>query len=674
MPVQNRRPRRGARRSTLAFTAAGILLCAAPAFAQTPRNVMRLSLEELLDVEVTSVSKKEERLMGSAAAITVITQDDLRRSGATSLMEVLRLVPGLQVARIDSNKYAISARGFNGRFANKLLVLLDGRSLYTPLFSGVFWEVQDTMLEDIERIEVIRGPGAALWGANAVNGVINIVTKSATATRGVVASAGAGGDERGFGAVRYGGGVGDIGAYRVYGKYFSRAGSIGTARRAAGDDWNVARGGFRIDLDLSQRDGLMVSGDIYEGDIGQVTAPPSVTPSLAAATASRVRVSGANVLGRWQRTLAEGQISAQFYVDRTARSESLLREDRQTADLAFDHRMRLGRRHEFQWGGSARVTSDDIGNTALVSLWPASRRDHIAGLFVQDEIALVPDRFRLVVGTKVEKNSYTGWEVQPNLRASWTPGERSALWGAVSRAVRMPSRAESDMRLSGVLNDPTSPLPVAFLLTGSPDVQAESVIVTEVGYRVRAFDRVFVDVTGYVNHYQDLISYSPSGLPALVIDPPAMYLVAPLSVTNGARGHATGLETAVTWEPAAFWRASTSWGWIDMRLRDQETGEIADDIGRVTPRYQGMVRSMWTLPRRVEVDAIYYRVGGMPGHAIAGYNRVDVRAAWRPIPALELSLTAQNLFDQRYLEFYSTLGEVPGARQRSVYGKATWRF
>ncbi|HEY2737950.1 MAG TPA: TonB-dependent receptor, partial [Thermoanaerobaculia bacterium] len=425
-----------------AFLLSALVLAAAPlpvptaqvAQAVDPAELKNLSIEELMQLDVTSVSRRSERLSQAAAAIAVITQEDLRRSGVTNLPDALRLVNSLFVGRSSQRDWAITARGFAITTANKLLVLIDGRSIYTPLFSGTFWDVQDTLLEDVDRIEVIRGPGATLWGANAVNGIINIITKRAADTQGGLAVAGAGHPlERGFGALRYGGTVGESGHYRVYGKGFDR-GPLELAGGASADDpMHMGQGGFRTDWGEGKADAFTLQGDAYDGRIGQ-------------ALGGDTRVDGGNLLGRWSRHVAAGSdLDLQLYWDRTHRLiPETFEEHRDTFDLDLQNHLRVGERHDVVWGFGLRRTQDEVINSAAVAFLPSRQSQDLYSVFAQDEIGLRDD-LHLTAGAKLEHNSYTGFELQPNVRMTWVLNDRRTVWGAVSRAVRTPTRLDENI-------------------------------------------------------------------------------------------------------------------------------------------------------------------------------------------------------------------------------------
>jgi iron complex outermembrane receptor protein len=406
-------------------------------------DLTELSIEDLMKIEITSVSKKAQKISDAAAAIFVITQEDIRRSGVTSIPEALRMAPGVEVARIDANKWAISARGFNSRFANKLLVLMDGRSVYSPLFSGVWWDVQDTMMEDIDRIEVIRGPGATLWGANAVNGVINIITKKAGDTLGGLVTAGGGTEEKGFGALRYGLKPAEDSDFRAYAKYFNRDRSVTSTGADAGDEWDAFRAGFRLDHETSARNNFTLQGDYYTGNAGTTYDVASITLPYLNTFQKKSESAGGNIIGRWNHTFEnDSEFSLQAYYDRSDRKDLFAAGVVDTADVDLQYRFKWFGGQEFVLGTGYRFTRDNIANdNELRTADPASRSESLLSAFIQDDITLIDNRLHWVIGSKFEHNGYTGFEVQPNTRLIWTPSTTQSVWGAISRSVRTPSRA-----------------------------------------------------------------------------------------------------------------------------------------------------------------------------------------------------------------------------------------
>jgi len=638
-------------RSVLSLAAALLLACAARLAAAPPEvaparpsELKKLSIEELMQVDVTSVSRRSEPLAGAAAAVTVITAEDIRRSGASSLPEALRLVNALEVARFDSRTWAISARGFNAATANKLLVLIDGRTVYTPVFSGVFWDVQDLVLEDVDRIEVIRGPGAALWGANAVNGIINVITKHARETADGLVKLGAGNEDRGFVSLRYGGALGRRTWFRTYAKYRAFDALALADGRSAEDPLRMERGGFRVDGDRTDRDAVTVQGDVYAGVVGELDRADT-------------RVSGGDLLGRWSRRLAaDSRLDLQVYWDRSHRivPGQLELEHLDTWDLDFQHRLAVGARHDVVWGLGYRLDRDQLRSTPLVLWEPASRGRQLFSAFAQDEISLLPQRLRLTVGSKLERHAGSDLAVQPSVRLAWTPNDRRILWGAVSRAVRAPARIDEDsrFRLNGIV-----------LIRGSRDFESEKVLAYELGYRLQPRPVATLEVATFYNVYRDLRSQ----------EPPANGAPFPLTLANGLNADTYGAELRLDTQVASWWRLFASYTYLHKELRfDREsrdrTGGLAEGDD---PRAQYALRSYMDLGDRMEVDAWLRHVDRLPAPFIPAYTELSLHLGWHPSGRLELALVGQNLLHDRHAEFPTA---VPKEVERSVYGKATWRF
>ena len=607
-------------------------------------DLKNLSIEELMEIDVTSVSRRSERLAGAAAAITVLTNEEIRRSGATSLPEALRLANALHVARFDSRTWAISARGFNIGTANKMLVLIDGRSVYTPLFSGVFWDVQDVLLDDVERIEIIRGPGATLWGANAVNGVINIITRSARDTQGGLAYLGAGTEDRALAAGRYGGALGERTSYRGYAKYHY-IDALALARGGSAEDpLRRAQGGFRLDSQASDRDALTFQGDVYTGVIGELTRPDT-------------DVDGGNLLGRWTRQLSEeSALELQVYWDRTHRRvPRQFEEDRDTLDLDFQHRLPLGTRHDLVWGLGYRISHDDIVNTPVVTWVPDSDTQELFSAFAQDEISLMADRLRLTLGSKFEANESTGLEVQPSVRAAWIPDSRRTLWGAISRAVRTPTRIDEDVRFL---------LPNgSVLIQGSRDFESEDLLAYELGYRYLPLSGLSLDVAAFYNVYDDLRTQ----------EPPASGAPFPITLGNNLNAETWGIELRSNFQVTTWWRGHFAYAWLrkDLSLdpgsRDPTGGRAEGNDSE----HRFLLRSSIDLPRNLELDAWLRYVDRLPQPVIPAYTELDLRFGWRVSDRLDLSLVGQNLLHERHPEFFTA---IPKEVQRGVYGRATWRW
>ncbi len=642
---------------------------------ETLQHLKHLSIEQLDTLEVTSVSKKPEKLSDAAAAVFVITSEDIKRGGFVSIAEALRMVPGLEVAHIDANKWAISSRGFNSWFANKLLVLMDGRSVYTPLFSGVYWDVQDTFLEDIDRIEVIRGPGATLWGANAVNGVINIITKKAHDTQGGVMTAGGGNLEQGFGAVRYGGKIADNAWYRCYAKYFNRGDFRDHHGGSASDDWDQGRTGFRIDWDRSDDDALTFQGDAYTGKSGITYyltgfVPPEVYDD-------RANLSGGNLLVRWNHSVSDlSSIALQLYYDRTVRNMELFSEDRDTVDLDFQHSFQMGNRHQVVWGAGYRLSHDHVKNSRTLIFDPEKRTDNLFSFFIQDEISFIDNSLQLTLGSKFEHNDYSGFEIQPSARIRWNPVENHTLWMAVSRAVRTPSRADSDMTVE-VNAFKTGPTFNVMEFRGSHSFDPEEVIAYEAGYRFIPDSTLSFDAACFYNVYHDLrgLHIGDPDPPFLYLPPPDKRLI-PATIDNRFHEDTYGVELSAKLQVTRWWELSAAYTWIKIHLfadKIENTRNLELAEGGV-PRNQFSIRSLLDMPYGLQLDTFLFYVEELSDFDTPGYTRLDIRLGWKPIKYLDLSLKVENLLDNLHPEYPSIEGIQATEVPRSFYGKVTWYF
>lgn len=600
------------------------------------RDLADLTLEQLSNIVVSSVSRRQEPLASAAASIYVINADDIRRSGATTLPEALRLAPNLQVARADANQYAISARGFNNVLANRLLVLIDGRIVYSPLFSGVFWEAQDVMLEDVERIEVISGPGSTLWGANAVNGVINIITHAASATQGALFAAGAGNRERGS-AVRYGGAIGS-GHFRIYGKHFDRDHTQRANRTTVLDGSARSQAGFRADWKLNGRD-LTVQGDIYQSDIDQV------------AGGSR-DIGGANVLARWSEERSDGTtLRAQAYYDRVEREQpGSIRDALDIFDVEFQHGIVPAAGHRLLWGAGYRYADDRLENLGpRLAFRPANRELAWYNVFGQHEWRLRSD-LALTLGLKAEHNDYTGLEWLPSARLAWELAPDRLIWSALSRTVRAPSRIDRELFL------PANP---PFAVAGGPDFQAEVSDVLEIGYRAQPGPTLSYSVTGFYHDHSRLRSLEPRAGGA--------------RLENRISGSTRGVEAWGTWRALPRWRLEG--GWVELR---QRLAPDADSLGTLAaaghgndPKRWVKLRSAVDLSSRHELDVMLRYVGALPSPAVPSYTAVDARLGWRLARSVELSLLLQNLFDRSHPEFGLAANRVEF--RRGAFVNLVWR-
>lgn len=646
-----------------------------------PQNALELTVEDLLNVEVTSVSKKAQSLNDAAAAVFVITNEDIKRAGVTSIPEALRMAPGLDVARIDSNKWAVSARGFNGRYANKLLVLLDGRNAYTRSFSGVYWENQDVMLEDVDRIEVIRGPGATLWGANAVNGVINIITKHSSKTQGGLLVGGGGTQEQGFGAFRYGARLSDHVTGRAYVKGFNRNQNTSAFGEGAGDGWDKAQGGFRVDSNLTLNDELTLQGDIYHSQISQAITIPKVVAPYIDRFDEHADTYGGNVLGRWQHTVSTtSDYSLQFYYDYYRRNEAWFSEGRNTLDLDFQHRFGFMDNHEVIWGLGYRYTHDDTGISRLLSLNPVSRNEQLFSAFVQDEVALIDNALWLTLGSKFEHNDYSGFEGQPTVRLMWAPHSQHRFWGAISRAVRTPSRGEHDAAgfLQEVIPPQTqpflAPLPVAVELQGDRGYDSEHVISYELGYRTTFVKSLSIDLTAFYNDYDNLRNANLGAVyPGMLEGSPVF--IQPVTLSNDFKAKTYGVEIATIWQMLDWWRWDANYSLLKTELQQTELPQFG-----ISPQQRMSLRSVISMDHGLDLD-LWLRyvdkntsVGVFGSDVIKDYVTMDVRLAWRPVNGLELSLVGQNLLSESHLEYRQENQTLPTFIDRGMYGKLSWSF
>ena len=660
----------------IAATVSMMLLTAGGLFAQEspspegPEIYKKMSLTELMDLDVTSVAKQPEPYLQAPAAIQVITGDDIARSGASSLPEAMRLADNLEVAQKNSHDWAISARGFNTALANKLLVLMDGRSVYTPLFSGVFWDVQDYLLQDIDRIEVISGPGGTLWGANAVNGVINITTKSAKDTQGFYSEAGGGSQLQYFGGARYGGTLASNVYYRVYGKYFQRDDEVFADGTDAQDSWNMGRGGFRVDAEPSLQTKFTLQGDYYAGHEGITTG-------------GRANVSGGNVLGRWSHVFSDSSdMSLQMYYDRTHLTDpipasvvgpitlapaGILTDDLDTFDIDFQHHFNLLDWNNIVWGLGYRFTHEVNQNAPALAFLPPTLDHNLFSGFVQDEIRLHDNVF-LTLGTKVEHNDYTGIEVGPSARLQWNVTTNQTLWAAVSRAVRTPSRVDRDLSEPG----PGAPL---VLLQGNPNFQSETVIAYELGYRAQLTPKLETSLSAFYNDYNNIRSTTTNS----VLD--AFGLPFPFFFQNNLEGETHGFELTANYHLFDWWRLH---GGYDLLKEDLRVKPGKSDINNALnetadPQQQFSIRSSMDLPRNIDfdtalrwVDTLHLNNGATVG-TVPSYFELDARLAWRPIKDLELSVVGQNLLHDHHPE-YGFPSPTRVEISRSVYGKISWQF
>ena len=579
------------------------------------------------------------------------------------------MVPGLNVAQIDANTWAISARGFNSQFANKLFVLVDGRAVYTPILGGVSWETLDVPLEDIDRIEVIRGPGGTIWGANAVNGVITVITKKTDDTVGGMVAAGGGTQDQGFGTAQFGGKLFDKSTYRVFAKYLNDNHFPDPSGQNGHDGWHLLHGGFRTDARLSEQDSLIVQGDLYSGSEGATLVHSDLALSENVNVQRLAGLSGGNLLGRWERTFSRrSDIALQIYFDRYTRSGPESLEVRNTVDFDFQHHLALGDRHDLIWGVDFRSSADHTVGTIDQSWVPADRRFDLFSGFVQDEIVLKPDRIFLTAGTKFEQNNFTGFDIQPSVRVAWTPNVRHTLWGAVSSADRIPSRRDLD--LSAVLA--ALPGPAEVVLYGNPDMKNEHVVAYEMGNRTQPCPWLSTDVSVFFNDYARLESIGL--LPPYIApgsNPPL--LVHQAVIGNEVSGHAGGVEVSANWKATRRWTLSPGYSFLILNLETDPDG-VADAQGS-NPGHQAQLRSRLELMHGLVWDTNAYFVGRLPDQFLPSYVRLDTQLIWPLRESVTLAVVGQNLLKDHHEEFNGSLQVVNSTQvKRGAYAQITWRF
>ncbi len=639
----------------------------------------QFSLEELKNVEIVSVSRKPEKISEVPAAVYVITQDDIRRSGATSIPEALRLAPGVHVARKNLTEWAVNIRGLNNEFARNLLVLIDGRSVYTHVFSGVFWDIQDTVMEDIDRIEIIRGPGAAIWGANAVNGVVNIITKSAQKTKGWQAVV-LGGNEEQSASLRYGGTYETDGDYRIYGKFFNRGELSGVVNaidnsyinyrsELPSKEWRSGRAGFRMDISPGRglpegaNNTYTIQGEAYQNRYDKQLKDDDTPAAENDTTSITSEAGGGHILGRWKHTISHSsETILQFYYNHDQKDYDPASGRVNTADVDFQHRFSLFDAHVVVWGVEYKYITDEFDNSDSVQLNPGYQDQHLVSTFVQDDLTLRPDRLYLTLGSKFEHNQVTGMEIQPSVRMRYTPTATHSFWAAVSRAVRIPSRielngiVEDKVNLSGIPDDE-----VDVIILGNEDLSAEKVTAYEIGHRWQPRTYLWFNSAVFYHNYNDLIGEKRYFLEEDdddTITSPYLY-----TLENNKSGKSYGLELASDWQVRQNLLLSMAYTYLHNDI-DQKEG-FADSGA---PRNMVSVRSQWDLTSKLDFDLWLRYVDSVPERGVSSYTTLDARLGYQLTNNVEVSLVGQNLFEKGHEEFSGI--EV----DRSIYAKLDWRF
>lgn len=655
-------------------TALLILALASPALAQSRQDLGEMSIEELMRIEITSVSRRQQPASDAAAAVFVISQDDIRRSGMKTIPDVLRLAPGVNVAQINANKWAVTTRGFNGLYANRLLVLVDGRSIYNRLFAGVLWDTGDLLLDDIERIEVIRGPGAALWGANAVNGVINIVTRTAADTLGGLVRVDGGSSGR-QGTIRYGGTIGAA-KYRVYGQWTDGSESVTTTGRPAGDDSSNVTTGFRADWSATPG-AFMLQGAATAGTaqaLWQNLDP--LTAAVQPIAADPSETWAAHLLGRWTHTRDNGaSLQVQTFADFASRNEPVGRYRRQAFDVDTQYQTRIGARHELVAGAGYRFTGERFDGGIGFSFTPELDRSSLATAFVQDEIGLFSNRLSFTLGSQVQYDSISGLDVQPTARVMWKAFPQHRVWAATSRAVRTPSLSDRGLRLDYPPVPGPGGLPLFVTALGNPDFRTERHVDAEVGYRVAIGSSAAIDVVGFVGRYDGVSTTEPSAPIVQFVPSPRVQVNAMFG--DGLQATTRGFEIAAHWSPLPAWRLDGSY--TGFRL-DAELSPTSLDLEQANtdgnaPRGQWQLRSGFVLGSHGNLDIAVFRVGRLQQQQVDAYTRADINAEWHVTPRLSLIATGQNLLDDAHAEDAGSGALLLATEvRRSVGMRVRWLF
>lgn len=667
--------------------------------AQATDPFLDLALQEVLELEITSVSKKPQTVSRAAAAVFVITGDDIRRSGAQNLPDALRLAPGLQVAQVSANTWAVSDRGPNGRFANKLLVMIDGRTVYSPMFSGVIWAAQDTILADIDRIEVIRGPGASLWGANAVNGVINIITKPTAATQGTLVDVSTGTNSAGQVSMRYGGQLQELGSWRLYGKAFeNHAFDLADGLGKGMDGWRQQRLGLRADLNPSASDAVTLQTEIHHGTYGESALLNTKLPPSAQLRGINQANAGGYVLARWQRDLANNNsFTVQSYFDRSSMdwpAHTYFQTDIFDIDMQYHHRAIAG--HDFVIGAAFRQSNDAThdsttglpANIVPYETFSVDRlRTRMWSVMAQDDIRLIPEKLTLTLGSKFEKYDLEDLKPLPNVRLMWTPEEGQTLWTSASKAIRTPSRIDRNGSVSALLapdtliNGQTMPRPVFGNMSGNNT--AEQLWAYEVGWKQRLGPGFTLDTTAFYNNYSKLRSHRidmtqvsclpnygvpmPPGSPNfaecfLPVPLPNQYFLVPSTLGNELSGHSKGVEVWLDWQVSRQQRWQASLTRYNMTINNNDPSVYSFESPLSSPKWSGNVHWSYTPSKHIETDVIVRHVGSLQDvqfrQFIPSYTALDMRWAWHSTPQMQWSVTGRNILNSRHLEFMSEVADV----------------
>lgn len=631
------------RRTVLQHFMLGSLLFAGTSIASSaiPEDLTELSLEALLDIEVTSVSRRSEQLATSAASVFVLTNEEIRRSGARTLPEALKLVPGLHVAQIDGQRWAIAARGFNGNISDKLEVLIDGRSVYSPLYAGTFWDSQDVFLPDIDRIEVIRGPASVTWGSNAVNGVINIVTRDAAQTQGALVYAGGGNEQEAFAGARYGGTLGDNAHWRAYTRYWQRDPLVTSAGERAEDGMDMTQTGFRVDWAGTDGHRLTVQGNHYENRL-DFPASDFFNPE-----GKDNRQRGSNLLARWEHRLNEdSQWTLQAYWDRTDRvQQGIFGELRNTWDLQLTYQTSWWERNEVVIGGGYRASRDEQENPPIIQFIPAKRTVQNANVFINNQYSL-SDRTVLTMGARLEDNEFTGFDVQPSVRFSHALNDRTVFWGSVSRALRLPTRLDEDVIVASVI--------------GNKDFEPEELIGQELGFRHLLSRNLSVDGTVFRNDYDKIrgTEEAQNGEPGLIVN------------NHSVTSH--GAELSAMWQASDTLKLHGAYSFITLDFRPDAgtTDTTTENSEDLAPRHQVWLRAEWQPVSRLSIGSYVRFVDEIRGSKVPAFTELNLRLGWQLNRAWEIALTGQNLAEAQHREWVEP--DADSEAQRGVYAELIW--
>lgn len=628
------------------------------AHANAKTSIFDLPIDQLLQIKVTTVARKSQAISDTPAAVYVITQEMIARSAAQNIPDLLRMVPGLQVARIDANKWSISSRGFGGQFSNKLLVLMDGRTIYTSFFSGVFWDQQDVILKDIDRIEVIRGPGGSVWGANAVNGIINIITKSSKDTQGGYLNVTLGTEKTGAGAFRFGDKIGEHTFFRIYGKYFTRGeGELSTGGEAS-DNWDIGHVGFRMDSKINSQDSLSIRGTIGASKTGQTYTLPALTPPYSTINEESSDNSNGFLSLEWNRRLPNGtKYKVQSYYDHVSRDDPRIKIQTDTFDIDFQNQFKFGDSHEIVWGAGYRLIVDESSGSPFLSFTPENKTFDRFSLFVQDEISLIKNELWTSIGAKLEHNDFTGFEFQPSLRATWKIDPNQTAWGAVSRAVRTPDRGSDGVNIKqfaippSVPPNPSPTVPAVVATFGSSDFKSEEVVSYELGYRSQITESISADITAFYNVYDKLtggIAGTPFFEPALG----GPNVVLPIIAQNNVTGETYGVELAADWRINDWFRLYGSYSFLDLQLHADPGATAGSEVAEGdSPHHQVKIRSAFNLSSDTSLDVYLRYVDALGGLGIDDYLALDIRFGWKPMANVEFAVIGRNLLGAGQTEY-----------------------